>query len=346
VLPEALALLFFGYTASIAADWVLFRRTAEARVMRALMRGEAASKSGDHVEAERWFRRGLAIAERRFGRGTWRTALGLVLVGQALAAQDRLDVAEEWVARALAAQPIAPGRSNSQFARVYVIAAHVAALRRDMGERRARLEKGRVFALQGDPAALAMIDAQMVSVLRQVGDDQAAIEKLKTLDPRSISAGEFARLGRSRLLAGDGASAAELLSHAVELERERGDVSGNLALLRSLLAEASELSGARDEAKRALTASIDTYDALSAPAMVVIPLLVKLARLEVALGSLAAAEDACRRALDRARPGPRTTEPYRTAAPNDPLAASLVEAEHLLAELIARGQPSDADGAR
>jgi hypothetical protein len=161
---------------------------------------------------------------------------------------------------------------------------------------------------------------------------------LQAVDPRHVPDGELARLGRLRLRAGDADGAVALLRRAVELERRRGDVSANLAILRSLVAEGLELGGRIREAQVTLTMCIDTYEAISAPALVTVPLLVKLARIELALGDLSAAENACQRALATAPPKRQATQPYREAGPEDPAATSRDEAERLLAELNSRAR--------
>jgi tetratricopeptide (TPR) repeat protein len=308
-----------------------------ARQNRAWRRGFAAAGDGRHAEAEKYFRVSAALAERNFGaRERWRTAHHLALLAESIALQDRLPEAEELLARALATRPAQIESRTAPFAWVYVVAAELASLRQDPGRMVKMLEEGRAFARAGEPKALAQIDLARATLLSESGDDERALELLRSLDRRHVPNSEAARLGRLLLKAGDGPGAVDLLRRAVEIERRRADLSNELAELRSLVAEGLELTGRRSEAQVALTMALDTHDALGAPAAATVPLLIRLARVELALGDRAAARDACRRALalvpERAPP----TEPYRSVV-EDALASSRDEAERLLGEASQAG---------
>jgi tetratricopeptide (TPR) repeat protein len=325
------ASLVFGAIRSLARAL-----STAGRLSRAARRGAAALQQGRPAQAERLFRRSLAIAERSFGVAHWRTALHVSWLAWAVAAQDRLDEAEALLARALAARPAAASRSTADFGGVYLAAAAVAEKRKDPARRLEMLEQGRPFAMAGAPSTLATIDVQRAAALRMQGNEAGAADIVRAIDLADVPDHVVAQAGRWRLRAGDGAGAAVLLRRAVELERRKGRVSGNLALLRSMVAEALELAGRLDEAHLVLTMAIDTYEAISAPAMVVAPLLVRLARIEIALGRFPAARATCDRALALAPPKPRSAEPYRSTNEDESLVAARAEAHRLLTEATDR----------
>jgi tetratricopeptide (TPR) repeat protein len=304
---------------------------------RSFARGTAALRAARYERAESFFRRAVMLAEQQFGTGHWRTAQQVAMLATAVAAQDRLDEAEDLLARALAAQPAAASTVTAAFANVYVQAAIVAAKRKDPSRQLEMLREGRVFALAGAPGLLALIDLQQAAVLLSQGDEAGAAALVRDVDLAYVPDSEAARAGRLRLRGGDADGAVMLLRRAVQIERTKADVSGNLALLRSLVAEALEAAGRHAEARVALTMALDTYEAVSAPAVVIVPLLVRLARIELSLGNPPAARSACERALAGAPSVPRAAEPYREASgEQDPLVASRVEAQRLLT-VVTRG---------
>jgi hypothetical protein len=157
-----------------------------------------------------------------------------------------------------------------------------------------------------------------------------------------MPAAVLGKLGRERLQAGDAEGAVAVLARAVVLERKQRRASSGLAFLCCLLAEGQERIGRREQMQHTLGRAIETYEALSAPAMVVAPLLVKLARVETACGNDHAAAAACRRALVMAAPNgddrERSGGPYREIGAGDPLSAVREEAEQLLAGLVPLGR--------
>jgi tetratricopeptide (TPR) repeat protein len=317
--------------------------TVAARLNQAARRGAAAFRERRFVEAERWYRQASVLSERCFGAESWRTGFQIAALGEVLTAQKRYDEAEKLFEKALARRPSVTSPSSAVlFSMVYVSASTLAVARGDGKRALELLQEARTLAEPSGGGQLAVIDLQRAALLRQLGDLEAAEALVRTVDPRHMPQQELARVGRARLQAGDGEGAVVLLRLAVERERARSESSGSLALLRSLVAEGLELAGRHAEAQVAMTLSIQTYEALSAHALVVVPLLVKLARIELACGNAPAAEAACHRAIERAAPPAPSGAPYREASVDDPLAASRSEASCLLAEASAMARRATA----
>jgi hypothetical protein len=116
-----------------------------------------------------------------------------------------------------------------------------------------------------------------------------------------------------------------------------GAPPASLAFLYGMLADGHSRASGHEAARQALSRAIAEYEGLSVPAIILAPLLVKLARVEAACGDQTAAEATCRKALTCAgerRQADRTRgEPYRGTGPRDPLADVREEAEKVLRSL-------------
>jgi tetratricopeptide (TPR) repeat protein len=334
----AALLMLFGIAAALVLLVALGLRALAfvryGRLSRWWTQGLRALQEGKYAQAEEWLRRSLARSERVHSRpvNRWRTSFHLAALGTAVAAQGRLEEAETLLARALGAPP-RPDWATADFAFVYRHASFVAAWRGDPKRQLELLDSARTYARYGGAPAVVPIDVERASLLRRLGNPGAAERVLESEHmPRPV----LAKFGRERLREGDAKGAVALLERAVSLERDQGRASSNLAFFYCLLADGYERMGRPEQTRQMLAGAIETYEALSAPALVVAPLLVKLARVQTASGDDVAAAAACRRALAIASPKAapqRSCVPYREVSADDPLSAAREEAEQLLAGL-------------
>jgi tetratricopeptide (TPR) repeat protein len=293
-------------------------------------------KNGRYEDAEKHFRRSAAIATRRFGDRDRRTVAHASAVARVLVARKRNDEAQSIVDRALAAIEPHAGVADPSLAYVELSAMILAKARGDSRRALEHLERARVH-LRIDPDGVAAIDLERAALLERSGDGQSAAAVLNGIDPRFVlkhSPSRALPIARARLLQGDAMGAAALYGQLVERERRHQRESPTLACYRGLAGDALHRAGKHAEARYALTEAIATYDAVASPDdRIVAPLLVVLARTHLALGDLASAEKACRRALKIAASANASGAPYREPAEPDALASVREEASALLSEV-------------
>jgi tetratricopeptide (TPR) repeat protein len=312
---------------------IAYAMVSAARLVRASARGARALQRREYEEAERCLRASLGLSGRIYGTNHPVTRKYLATLALAVASQKRLEEALGLVVRATSGCPPAGPASRVALADVFVLGAAVAATAGDPKQQLEMLRQAQSYRQRLGPTATVAIDTAMARLLRQLGDREGAD---RLLEGKHMARPELAKLGRSRLEAGDPEGAVRAFERAIASDQNGDKVTGNLALLYSLLAEAHARRGSNEQARLALLSAVQTYEGLSAIPFVVAPLLVRLARAEAACGNAAAAEATCREALRLAAP-PRTSEserrgadPYRDRTEADPLAPVREEAEHFL----------------
>jgi hypothetical protein len=178
--------------------------------------------------------------------------------------------------------------------------------------------RGMAALRRGDYAQAELLLRDLLALSEQIYG-QSHVRALHYAGPLAVALAKQDRLEEAETLAARASTAS---------------APASLGFLYGEIAQGHERAGHHEQARGAWSRAIDTYEALSAPALLVAPLLVKLARAESACGNPAGAEAACRKALERAAP-PCDTEraegdPYRDATARDPLAAVREEAEQVL----------------
>jgi tetratricopeptide (TPR) repeat protein len=332
---DAIALLLFlAGGPAVAVGWQALRGRAILVPWRV---GHAHLEAGRFVEAEAKFRETLALAERRFGVGHWRTSLHLNALGQALLGQRRLDDAKPIVERALAiAEPYEP-LPNDHVAIVFLGASIYFRLRGDTERAQGLLDRARREGRHSS-VVRAAIERTVALQATHLGDEARAADAygrvpadlLKERDARQL-----VQLGLRLLRGGDARRAVECLRRAVFVAERASCGEFVEAFYRGLLGEALSRDGRHDDALGVLEQAAMDYEAVagrSHPSIA--PVLVSLAELRARAGDEDGARRACQRVLGIALPAVEPADPYRVNASGpDPLEPERERARSLLARL-------------
>jgi len=299
--------------------------------------GSAHLEAGRFAEAEVKFRETLALADRRFGVGHWRTSLHLNALAQALIGQNRLDDARPVVERALAIAERYDPLPHDQVALVFLGASIYYGARGEAERAQALVDRARRMGRSSSVVRAAVERILVADATRKRDEAKAAdaygrvpADMLKERDARQL-----AQLGLRLLRAGDARRAVECLRRSVLVAERTSCGEFVEAFYRGLLGEALSRDGRHDDALVVLEQAAMDYEAIagrSHPALA--PLLVALAELRARAGDDDGARNACRRVLGLALPAATPPDPYRTTgSAADPLEAERDRARALLARL-------------
>jgi tetratricopeptide (TPR) repeat protein len=313
---DLVAVAILACVVAIPLGLLVFLRK-QSSLVRAWRAGSKALGARKHADAETFFRKSLAMAEKRHGPRHWRTAFHLAALGEAVAHQNRFDEAAELIERATTMHDAMAVQPSKQWPWILIHASRYERLRGRVPEATALLERAESEA-DGSAMRAAVVRETVDHWTRQRRWAEAC-DAITTM-PWGWGRGQKADV---RLLAqvalecrrtGDMERACRCFARAVEACASCGGRRHTVAFYRGLLGDALASAGRYAEAMSELRLAIRAYERRLGPLHPALaPPMVALAEVLVRLAAHDDARGICTRVLGMPwMREPSVEAPYRT----------------------------------